>query len=116
MEDIPICNMKTLRALETEVGASTLPILIASLCEEIETSLQNFDRYYENQAWHSLEVESHALKSAALSFGAEKLSQVCREIEFTIKDNSGDAKTASLIADFKIQAALTQQHLKNLIE
>ena len=106
--------MKTLRALEAEVGANILPMLISSLCDEIQTSLQHFDSYYKNQAWHSLEVESHALKSAALSFGAERLSQSCRDIEFAIKNKADIDAIAQMITDFKKHALLAVDHLKEI--
>jgi len=118
MEDLALCNMKTLRALEAEVGAAVLPVLVSSLCEEIQTSRENFKTYFSKEAWQSLEVEAHALKSAALSFGAERLSQACRELEFTAKSQiqSGTKHDdiRKLISSFETHASALLEELKPL--
>ncbi|UTW55370.1 Hpt domain-containing protein [Kordiimonas sp. SCSIO 12610] len=115
MEDLSLCNMKVLQTLENEVGRDVLPILVSSLCDEISASLTNFDKYFETQNWQMLEIESHALKSATLSFGAENLSQRCREIEFAIKENQPQPHIHSLIKNFNMQAKNTLDHFEKMI-
>ena len=115
-EDLPLCNFNTLQALEAEVGSDVLPTLISSLCEEIEASLSNFKTYLNKNAWQSLEIEAHALKSAALSFGAERLSQICRKIELSAKNKTGFQDIEILINDFEHHAKDLLDKLKTLSE
>lgn len=114
MNDLPLCNMSTLKSLEQEVGAGVLSTLITSLCDEIETSRENFTVYIKNTARQSLEVEAHALKSAALSFGAERLSQTCRSIEFATKDQKDFKYISDLVIEFENEAKALLKHLKHL--
>jgi len=96
-----VINQKTLDALAREVGSSTIPVLVKSLCDEIRSGIGNFNTYFSNEDWRALEVEAHALKSATLSFGAEKISGACRAIEYSIKENRPVELTERFIDDYK---------------
>jgi HPt (histidine-containing phosphotransfer) domain-containing protein len=101
MELGAVINQKTLDALAREVGSSTIPVLVKSLCDEIKSGIRNFNTYFTNEDWRALEVEAHALKSATLSFGAEKISDTCRSIEYSIKENRPQDVTEQFIVDYR---------------
>lgn len=88
-----VLDQKVLDTLLIGIGADAAPHLMASLREEITASQCIITERAQSLDWHMIEVKSHALKSAAASFGAMRLSAVCRGIE----ENARSAHDGALL-------------------
>ena len=68
------------------------------------------------QDWKNYQILVHALKSTALSIGAEKLSEAAKTLEFAAKNNKTDkilANHEGLMADYKKIREEIREWLKN---
>lgn len=95
-ETHPIKQLSVLDQLVTDVGHDTLPILLSAFSREIGVSAQTIGQSFEAGDMALLETTAHALKSAASSFGALRLSEICREIEFAARDQQTQHLSALL--------------------
>lgn len=67
-----------------EVG-DVLPRLLDALRGEIASRMTTLRPAFEAGDPHTVEVQAHALKSAARSFGAMQLGELCAQMELAAK-------------------------------
>ncbi len=85
-------NLDNITFLNTEAGLSYyggdkefyLEIIEAVLESDYYEKIQNF---YEKKDWRNYQITVHSLKSSTKSIGAEKLSEMARQLEFAAKEN-----------------------------
>ncbi len=86
--ELPLRDPETLEQLVSDVGAETMPILMSAFGKELSSSAEVIHDSFERRDLALLETTAHALKSATASFGALRLSDVCKTIEFAARDGS----------------------------
>lgn len=87
-----ILDQSVLDSMTAGISSADVDMLLSSLEREITLTYQMINEARAGNDWHMLEVKAHALKSAAASFGAMRLSAVCLSIEHnaqTERDNEG---------------------------
>lgn len=102
----PLLDTSVIDRLSLDVGADTTKMLLESLKNEIEQSGQKIMDHLSNKDCRLLEIQAHALKSAARSFGALQLGESCLALEEAAR--ASDFQTLErLIKDFKNISAAT---------
>lgn len=87
-EDVPLLwDQSVFDAMTVGVSESDIVLLLSSLEREIAITHQMINDAAVQNNWHMIEVKAHALKSAAASFGAMRLSAVCLRIEQNAQDH-----------------------------
>ncbi len=87
-----LLNQKKIDELSVEIGHENVPVLLDIFLGEMTTYIDNLHNYAGAEQLLYLKEISHALKSSAASFGADRL----RELAISI-DNKG--KTNQLAED-----------------
>lgn len=82
---MPLVDKPVLDKLAMEVGEESAAFLLDSLKKEIKQSGCELSQHATSGNLEQLEVQAHALKSAARSFGALRLGEACQEIEHAAK-------------------------------
>ncbi|MCJ9428217.1 Hpt domain-containing protein [Kordiimonas marina] len=106
-ETLAIVDQRVLDQLAEDVGAETLPVLIASLKREIAGAQAALPEHLAAGDMEQLEIGSHALKSAARSFGAMRLGEACLALEEAARDGAGEEALHGLMDKFLAQAEET---------
>lgn len=96
----PLKDETVIDRLRLDVGEEVLPMLEQAFKGEIETSADTLKRSLAASDLALFETTAHALKSAAASFGAMQLSDICRELEMSAKDNASEERLALLLEHF----------------
>lgn len=96
-QGMPIKDDAVLAQLARDVGEDALPMLMQALAKELIQSAETIHRSLVSADCALLETTAHALKSATASFGALRLSDVCKSIEFAARDGSAADDLASLV-------------------
>lgn len=87
--------------LREDVGSEPASFLIDSLKTEIASGAEALEEFFQKNDLKQLEIQAHALKSAARSFGAMQLGEVCFTIEMGVKKGITRAELGTYLADFK---------------
>ncbi|MBO6504226.1 MAG: Hpt domain-containing protein [Kordiimonadaceae bacterium] len=98
--DTPYKDDTVIERLKQDVGEEVLPMLEQAFKGEIETSADTLKRSLAASDLALFETTAHALKSAAASFGAMQLSDICRELEMSAKDNASEDRLTLLLKNF----------------
>lgn len=80
-----ILNQQKIDELSIEVGSDNVPMLFEIFLGEMETYLDNLQRYLGSDQLLYLQEISHALKSSAASFGADCLCELATSIDHKAK-------------------------------
>lgn len=105
----PLKDETVIDRLKLDVGEDVLPLLEQAFKGEIETSTHTLQKSLAQSDLALFETTAHALKSAAASFGAMQLSDICREMEFAAKDSKPIGHLEELLKNFGAIAAKTNQ-------
>lgn len=76
-----ILNHKKIESLSMEIGSDNVPVLLDIFLSEIDTYITNLSQYDGTEQLTYLEEISHALKSSAASFGADRLCDLAISID-----------------------------------
>ncbi|MFC4348672.1 Hpt domain-containing protein [Kordiimonas lipolytica] len=98
---IPLLDMPVLDRLAAEVGKESAAFLLDSLKQEIRNSGCELMQHASVGDLEQLEIQAHALKSAARSFGAMRLGEACQAIEYAAKAD-GSPEIEGLLSQFQI--------------
>ena len=97
----PLLDKPVLDRLAAEVGEESAAFLLDSLKKEIRNSGCELLQHASSGDLEQLEIQAHALKSAARSFGAMRLGEACQAIEFAAKGN-GVPEIDGLLNQFQL--------------
>lgn len=103
----PVLDSTVLARLKADVGDKTTDVLLQSLRHEIDVAVHEIRAGVAHQDWTAVETKAHALKSAAATFGAGRLSAVCREIEMAARSGTEGAVSNRLTSEFVAVVAET---------
>lgn len=76
-----ILNQKKIETLSMEIGSDNVPVLLDIFLGEIDTYIKNLSQYDRKEQLMYLKEISHALKSSAASFGADRLCDLAISID-----------------------------------
>jgi len=76
-----LLNKSILNKLKGDVGNDAFGMILNAFLDELDRRCEEFPALIKSGDLKTLEIESHALKSAAKSFGADVVSALCLEIE-----------------------------------
>ncbi len=76
-----ILNHKKIESLSMEIGRDNVPVLLDIFLGEIDTYIKNLSQYDGTEQLVYLKEISHALKSSAASFGADRLCDLAISID-----------------------------------
>lgn len=97
---LPLVDKPVLDRLAAEVGEESASFLLNSLMQEIRDSGSELVQHASVGDLNQLEIQAHALKSAARSFGAMRLGEACQALEFAAKGDAS-AELARLLDQFR---------------
>ena len=86
--------------LSQDVGEDVFPALTQAFKEEIEGCTTTLRKSLAEADLALFETTAHALKSAAASVGALRLSDICRELEAAARDNVTQDALKNLLDDY----------------
>ncbi len=104
--DTLLIDQTALDRLEMEVGAETLKLLLASMCNEISSTCTQLNEAVAAGDWAVIDIQAHGMKSASRTFGAERLGAACEALEMRAKAGAGQP-TQGDIAEVLAEAATT---------
>ncbi|GHF12382.1 hypothetical protein GCM10017044_02910 [Kordiimonas sediminis] len=104
----------TVQQLISDVGEDAFLMLSEALIAEIQNAQQSLPRYLADKDWHMLEVDAHAMKSAARSFGAEALADACLDLEKYGQSSGTDGDAKAILNTFDTAAVETLNAIKKL--
>ncbi|WP_417462302.1 Hpt domain-containing protein [Kordiimonas sp.] len=78
---MPLLDQPVLDRLTADVGQESAAFLVSSLKQEIAKTGTALARFASEGDLEQLEIQAHALKSAARSFGAMRLGEACLALE-----------------------------------
>ncbi len=84
---MPILNQQKITELAKEIGSDNVPVLLDIFLGEMEMYIDNLQNYSGEAQLAYLKEISHALKSSAASFGADRLCQLAIFIDKKAKNN-----------------------------
>jgi len=111
---LPVLDKQILSALTDDVGQATAALLIESLKVEIDTAEKKLHEFADSVDLDLLENLAHGLKSAARSFGALRLGDICALLEENARAEADMALIESQLVLFKDVAAETIGALKKV--
>lgn len=76
-----ILNQKKIDDLSMEIGSDNVPVLLDIFLGEIDTYIRNLSQLNDTEQLVYLKEISHALKSSAASFGADRLCDLAISID-----------------------------------
>ncbi|MGP8307809.1 quorum-sensing phosphorelay protein LuxU [Vibrio sp. YIC-376] len=82
-----VLNRKKIEELSMEIGSDNVPVLLDIFLGEIDTYIENLQKYEGEERLTYLRDISHALKSSAASFGADRLCELAISIDKKAKAN-----------------------------
>lgn len=103
-ENVLIFDPSALESLEAQVGSDMLPMLLSGFMDEVDGFLIAIEKLDPVADITMIEIKSHGMKSAALSFGAVDFGNHCKAIEECAKQGNSD-KTALLLQAIPPKAA-----------
>ncbi len=103
---MPLLDKPVLDRLTADVGEESAAFLIGSLKNEISRTRDALEDLAAKGDLEQVEIQAHALKSAARSFGAMKLGETCYAIEQAAKASS-QSKVNGLLVELRSISADT---------
>jgi HPt (histidine-containing phosphotransfer) domain-containing protein len=105
----PAVNVATFRALQESAGADFVAELVDAFLEEAPRMLDALTVAQRDRNVEAFRRTAHSLKSNSLTFGADALGAIARELELTASTAAagGEADLASLKREYdRVAAAL----------
>lgn len=103
---MPLLDQPVLDRLTADVGQESAEFLVSSLKQEIEKTGSALAQCASEGDLEQLEIQAHALKSAARSFGALRLGEACFALEEAARaDRAGEID--GLMVRFRSVSAAT---------
>jgi HPt (histidine-containing phosphotransfer) domain-containing protein len=102
-------NVATFRALQESAGAEFVAELVDAFLEEAPRMLEALSASQRARDVDAFRRTAHSLKSNSLTFGADALGAIARELELTASTaaGSGEADLAALRREYdRVAAAL----------
>ncbi|TNE67081.1 MAG: Hpt domain-containing protein [Alphaproteobacteria bacterium] len=96
----PLVDRPVLNRLTADVGKESAAFLLSSLRREIESSGAALREHLDAGELDQLEIKAHALKSAARSFGAMRLGEICLALEDAARTEREVPEIERLLAKF----------------
>ena len=81
-------NQQKIEQLSQEIGSENVPVLLDIFLGEIHTYIDHLQKYEGEEQLTYLQDISHALKSSAASFGADRLCELAIFIDKKAKAGS----------------------------
>lgn len=103
---MPILDKPVLDRLTADVGEESAAFLTSSLKNEITRTRDALEDLAAKGELEQVEIQAHALKSAARSFGAMRLGETCYAIEQAAKA-SQQIEVDGLLVELKSVSAET---------
>lgn len=103
---MPLLDKPVLDRLTADVGEESAAFLIGSLKNEINRTGDALEVLAAKGELEQVEIQAHALKSAARSFGAMQLGETCYAIEQAAKA-SRKAEVDTLLIELRSISAKT---------
>ncbi len=82
-----LLNQQKIDALSSEIGSDNVPLLLDIFLGEMGSYIDNLQNHSGEAQWNYLTEISHALKSSAASFGADRLCDLAIYIDKKAKKN-----------------------------
>ncbi|WP_346338256.1 quorum-sensing phosphorelay protein LuxU [Vibrio parahaemolyticus] len=76
-----ILNQQKIDELSMEIGSDNVPVLLDIFLGEMDTYIDNLSQLEGSERLMYLKEISHALKSSAASFGADRLCELAMSID-----------------------------------
>lgn len=76
-----VLNQQKIEQLAMEIGSDNVPMLLDIFLGEVDTYIDNLQKYEGEEQLTYLKDISHALKSSAASFGADRLCELANSID-----------------------------------
>ena len=92
-----LLNPQKMAQLSREIGAENIPILLDIFLNELHTYQVTLELYQGQERLDYLLEISHALKSSAASFAADKLCSVAEKIDAYGKQDDFESVTQCLL-------------------
>ncbi|WND04123.1 Hpt domain-containing protein [Temperatibacter marinus] len=115
-DTLPEVSTRELDVMRDTVGEDSFSMLIDNFIEDIEDHITLFQDILESRDMNMLEIKSHALKSAAYSFGATSLGNKCKAVEMATKAgmlDHVDVLTKNMITEAQKTAAYYNEEFKD---
>ncbi|CAM2855259.1 quorum-sensing phosphorelay protein LuxU [Vibrio mytili] len=80
-----LLNQQKIDSLSKEIGSENVPVLLDIFLSEMDTYIKNLSSYQGAEQLGYLKEISHALKSSAASFGADRLCNLAIAIDIKAK-------------------------------
>ena len=100
ISDAPLKDDAVVQQLSQDVGEDVFPVLKQAFKEEVEGCTTTLRKTLAEVDLALFETTAHALKSAAASVGAMRLSDICRELEAASRDNASQDTLKNLLDDY----------------
>jgi two-component system phosphorelay protein LuxU len=78
---VKVLNQQKIDELSMEIGSDNVPVLLDIFLGEMDTYIENLSQFQGTERLRYLKEISHALKSSAASFGADRLCQLAMSID-----------------------------------
>lgn len=104
-------DLERLSELKNDVGTTAFNVVLNAYLSEVAGRCESFPRLLASHDLKTLEIESHALKSASGSFGANHLSDICLKVEQAANRRSTDG-LVELVASLVVEGHKVQDRLR----
>ena len=81
--DDNIIDEAVLSTLRDAIGEEAMKDFLNRFFEDCKARTERITKAYGNSRFSEVELEAHTLGTSAATYGALKLEEICREIEFT---------------------------------
>lgn len=86
MSELLLLDQSVVDQLRDDVGEDALEMLMTAFRKEISSAAELLRGAFEADDLDQLEIRAHALKSAAATFGAARLSGACLAVETAARE------------------------------
>ncbi|PFG55775.1 two-component system phosphorelay protein LuxU [Vibrio sp. ES.051] len=93
---VKVLNQQKIDELSMEIGHDNVPVLLDIFLGEMDVYIENLSLYQGTERLKYLKEISHALKSSAASFGADRLCALAVAIDKKAKTGELDEKAEEL--------------------
>lgn len=114
MQEFLLLDTNVLDRLKADVGDESATFLINSLKTEIASNAEALEKFLAENDLEQLEIQAHALKSAARSFGALRLGEACYTLETGAKSGATHEVLEGNMTQFKDICAQTLEAFDEL--
>lgn len=102
---LPILDPDPFERLKAEVGEETARLLKATFRAEVEDALEGLFAHRAAGNWKLLDVEAHALKSSARTFGAMALGAAAERVEQEAEQGGASEQGMNALRDAIVATA-----------